>query len=56
MLTCVWRNSCKNNTHAFDAIYASREIMEFIESYKKKVQDFKIELRIGIHSGPVVAG
>lgn len=46
-----------NDTHAFDAIYASREIMEFIESYnQKKVQDFKIELRIGIHSGPVVAG
>ncbi len=46
-----------NDSHAFDAIYASREIMEFIESYnQKKVQDFKIELRIGIHSGPVVAG
>ncbi|MBK9636689.1 MAG: adenylate/guanylate cyclase domain-containing protein [Bacteroidetes bacterium] len=54
---CAGGIPVKNNTHAFDAIYASREIMEFIESYnQKKVQDFKIELRIGIHSGPVVAG
>jgi adenylate cyclase len=54
---CAGGIPVENDSHPFDAIYASREIIEFIESYnQKKSQDFKIELRIGIHSGPVVAG
>lgn len=54
---CAGGIPVENDTHAYDAIYASREIIEFMESYnQKKEQDFKIELRIGIHTGPVVAG
>ncbi|MFN0187779.1 MAG: adenylate/guanylate cyclase domain-containing protein, partial [Bacteroidia bacterium] len=46
-----------NDTHAFDAIYASREIIEFISHYNSnKPDELKIQLRIGIHTGPVVAG
>lgn len=54
---CAGGIPVENDSHPFDAIYASREIIEFIESYNQnKSLDFKIELRIGIHSGPVVAG
>jgi adenylate cyclase len=54
---CAGGIPVENDTHPFDAIYASREIMEFIENYNQnKEKEFKIELRIGIHSGPVVAG
>lgn len=46
-----------SETHAFDAIYASRDIIAFIENYNEgKLPELKIQLRVGIHSGPVVAG
>lgn len=49
----------KNNTHPIDVINAAMEIQEFIESYKKKSLIEKkpiFELRIGIHTGGIVAG
>ena len=48
-----------NNTHPFDVVYAGLEMQEFIIKNKeeriKKGQPF-FELRLGIHTGPVVAG
>lgn len=48
-----------NNTHAVDVINAALEIKDFIEAYKqkKKTQNKPIfEVRIGVHTGNVVAG
>ncbi|MET0638087.1 MAG: adenylate/guanylate cyclase domain-containing protein [Chitinophagaceae bacterium] len=48
-----------NDTHPADVIAAGLEMVEFIETNKqeriKKDQPF-FELRIGVHTGPVVAG
>jgi histidine kinase len=49
----------ENNTHAYDMILAALEIHAFIEEEKQKriinIQPY-FENRIGIHTGPVVAG
>jgi class 3 adenylate cyclase len=48
-----------NKTHAKDVIYAALEIQLFMENFKaKKIAANKLffEIRIGIHTGPVVAG
>jgi adenylate cyclase len=48
-----------NNTHAVDAVKAALEIRKFIEEGKaEKIAQGKpfFEIRIGIHTGPVVAG
>ena len=48
-----------NETHAKDAIDAALEIQKFMKEYnKKKITAGKpyFETRIGIHTGPVVAG
>ncbi|MFN4082353.1 MAG: adenylate/guanylate cyclase domain-containing protein [Bacteroidia bacterium] len=48
-----------NNTHAHDIVNAAIEIAKFMEDYKqhkiKNNEEF-FEIRIGINSGPVVAG
>lgn len=49
----------KNNTHAIDTILAALEIKAFLDQAKeiKKSQNLPYwELRIGIHSGPLIAG
>ncbi|MDQ3110817.1 MAG: HD domain-containing protein [Bacteroidota bacterium] len=43
-------------THALDVVNAALEIQEFIREQKKKKGDSGFDIRIGIHSGPVVAG
>lgn len=43
-------------THAVDVVAAALEVQEFIRRQKKKKGDFGFDIRIGIHSGPVVAG
>ncbi len=48
-----------NETHAVDIVSAGLEMAEFIEKEKQKRQDNGqpfFELRLGIHTGPVVAG
>ncbi|MBK9319818.1 MAG: adenylate/guanylate cyclase domain-containing protein [Bacteroidetes bacterium] len=46
-----------NETHAFDTIYAAREMIDFMQLYNEnKTEDRKIDIRVGIHTGPVVAG
>lgn len=48
-----------NNTHAADAIRAALEIRAFIASSKALKMEKGLpyfEIRIGIHSGPVIAG
>ncbi|MFT3909637.1 MAG: adenylate/guanylate cyclase domain-containing protein [Ferruginibacter sp.] len=47
-----------NNSHAEDTINAALAILEFMREEKKKHQGDKIffDIRIGIHTGPVVAG
>lgn len=48
-----------NYTHATDMIHAAFEIRDFIEQRKKEKEaqgELPFELRIGIHTGPVVAG
>jgi class 3 adenylate cyclase len=48
-----------NTTHAIDVIHAALEIQQFMQQHKaKREAEGKLcfEIRIGIHSGPVVAG
>jgi adenylate cyclase len=44
------------STHAIDVVGAALEIQEFIREQKKKKGEMGFDIRIGIHSGPVVAG
>ncbi len=43
-------------THAVDVVNAALEIQEFIRNRKMKKGEMGFDIRIGIHSGPVVAG
>jgi len=56
---CAGGLPATNNTHPFDVVAAGLEMVDFIERNKierqEKGQPF-FELRLGIHSGPVVAG
>jgi class 3 adenylate cyclase len=48
-----------NSTHPFDVVSAGLEMVQFIETNKKeRIERGEIyfELRVGIHTGPVVAG
>lgn len=48
-----------NSTHAYDVVNAALEIQQYMQEHKvKKAAEGKaiFEIRIGIHSGPVVAG
>ncbi len=48
-----------NKTHAEDVIRAALEIQHYMAEYKKAREDagkLFFEIRIGVHSGPVVAG
>ncbi len=48
-----------NETHALDVVKAALEIRDFMDELKeerKKKNKFFFEIRIGIHTGPVVAG
>lgn len=56
---CVAGLPVKNSTHAIDATNAAIEIRDFMANYKKeKIEKSEtyFEIRIGIHTGPVVAG
>jgi class 3 adenylate cyclase len=44
------------STHAQDVVRAALEIQEFIRARKKEKGENGFDIRIGIHSGPVVAG
>ena len=48
-----------NETHAVDMVKAALEIQEFMHQHKKEGEtlgELYFEVRIGIHTGPVVAG
>lgn len=48
-----------NSTHAFDVVNAALEMNRFIETYKKQreaKEQIPFEIRIGIHTGCVIAG
>jgi len=56
---CVGGLPAKNDTHAVDVIKAGLEMQQFIENNKRsKIEQGQpyFELRLGIHTGPVVAG
>lgn len=56
---CVAGLPVETNTHASDSVNAALEIREFIVAYKKeKIAKGEVgfDIRIGIHTGPVVAG
>ncbi|MCB1176893.1 MAG: guanylate cyclase, partial [Leptospiraceae bacterium] len=55
---CAGGIPVSNKTHAIDCVLAGFEIQHFIENMKKYNKDkFPFnELRLGIHSGPLVAG
>jgi len=56
---CAGGLPVKNNTHPFDVINASIALQLFMEEYKHDRAKNNIpffELRLGIHTGPVVAG
>ncbi|RYY57394.1 MAG: tetratricopeptide repeat protein [Chitinophagaceae bacterium] len=56
---CAGGLPVENDTHPYDVVAAGLEMVEFIESNKRdrvaKGQPY-FELRIGVHTGPVVAG
>ncbi|MFT3910068.1 MAG: adenylate/guanylate cyclase domain-containing protein [Ferruginibacter sp.] len=56
---CAGGLPVKNNTHPFDVVSAGLEMVAFIEKNKQerieRGQPY-FELRLGIHTGPVVAG
>ncbi|MEL6989092.1 MAG: adenylate/guanylate cyclase domain-containing protein, partial [Bacteroidota bacterium] len=48
-----------NNQHAENAILAAKEMLEFVDEYvalRKEQQLPYCEMRVGIHTGPVVSG
>ena len=48
-----------NETHAYDVVVAAREIQSFMVNHaaeRKKDNKPAFEIRIGVHTGPVVAG
>lgn len=48
-----------NKTHASDVVDAALEIQQFMAAYKKRKEaegKAGLEIRIGVHTGPVVAG
>jgi class 3 adenylate cyclase/CheY-like chemotaxis protein len=48
-----------NQTHALDCAYAALEILEFVKSHEEEVKkkyNVSWQIRIGINSGPLVAG
>jgi class 3 adenylate cyclase len=56
---CAGGLPVSNNTHPFDVVSAGLEMVKFIEENKKERQERGqpfFELRLGIHTGPVVAG
>jgi class 3 adenylate cyclase len=56
---CVGGLPVRNTSHAFDVVSAALEIQEFMEIQKiLRTRSGKtwFECRIGIHTGPVVAG
>jgi class 3 adenylate cyclase len=46
----------ENNTHAGDVALAALEIQEFMQQQKSNGDGLFLEVRSGIHTGPVVAG
>ncbi len=56
---CAGGLPLSNNTHPFDVVSAGIEMVKFIETNKQERMQNGLpyfELRLGIHSGPVVAG
>ncbi len=56
---CVAGLPVKNTTHPFDAVNAALEIIDSIIAYNKEREAIGasgFDVRIGIHTGPVVAG
>jgi adenylate cyclase len=56
---CAGGLPVSNNTHPFDVVSAGLEMVKFIETNKQERIKSGLpyfELRLGIHSGPVVAG
>lgn len=56
---CAGGLPVKNNTHPVDVVKAGIEMQQFIESNKKEREAKGLpffELRLGVHTGPVVAG
>ncbi|WP_228853357.1 adenylate/guanylate cyclase domain-containing protein [Aegicerativicinus sediminis] len=55
---CAGGLPSKNHTHAEDALNAAREILQFVKVTAEDPPDgiFPFEVRIGLNTGPVIAG
>ncbi len=55
---CAGGLPTENSTHAEDTVFAALEILEFVKETKKNPPKgiYPFEVRIGINTGPVVAG
>ncbi len=56
---CVGGLPIPNSTHAEDAVNAGKEIVEFMKMHgSKRMKENKpaFEIRVGLHTGPVIAG
>lgn len=45
-----------NSTHAENVVQAALDILDFMDQRNKEAKHLKFEIRIGVHSGSVVAG
>jgi len=56
---CVGGLPVANRTHAYDVVSATMDIQKFMQQHLEKRRsegNETFEIRIGVHSGPVVAG
>lgn len=56
---CAGGIPVSNDSHAFDIVNAALELQRYVEQNKRRKQaanELYFEIRVGIHTGPVVAG
>ena len=56
---CAGGVPVSNETHAIDAVNAASEMVEFLNEWnakREKENKIRFDARIGIHSGPIIAG
>jgi class 3 adenylate cyclase len=53
---CVGGLPTENASHPVDAVLAALQMREVMREFNRNSDDIRMEVRIGIHTGPVVAG
>jgi adenylate cyclase len=53
---CVGGMPAENSSHPVDTVLAAMQMREIMREFNRDGEDVKMQIRIGIHTGPVVAG